>query len=354
MRVHHIVNDVCLQNGGAQRVVRQLHIGLREAGLDSQVVSLCHSVKGLESALSLQNRSPYVHSAFESVLRYIRTECTTEDIIHVHLFPSLLYVAVAVRLLGWKGKLVCTEHSTSNGRRNSWIGKLMDSLIYPRYDRIYCISDGVQTALEKWMPRQSDKLRTVVNGVSLPFQNFRGRAAGEKIAIASAGRLSKPKNYETALKALALLEDVDFEYRIAGIGEAESELKQLCARLNLENKVKFCGYVEDIFCFLESADIFLIPSLWEGFGLAAVEAMNAGLSVVASDVSGMREIFDTVEPCGITVSPNSPDEIASAVRACLDAETRAEFGQRAFVRSLSFSKERMVESYLNEYARLAK
>lgn len=353
MRVHHIANDVGLENGGAQRIVLQLHEGLIARGVASHVVALCGLTAGIPSAVSLGNESPYGWFSFWSVVRYIRTECSLEDVIHVHLFPSLLYVSLAVKLLRWKGQLVCTEHSTHNGRRTRRYGKWIDRLIYPAYDRIYCISQGTKAALEAWFPQQRDKMTVIENGASLPYKTFRAREEKKRVSIVSVGRLSQPKNYPAVLEALALLPDLDFDYQIAGIGEEEDRLKALCDRLGLADRVTFCGYVENVAGFLEAADIFLIPSLWEGFGLAAVEAMNAGLPVVASDVVGMKEIFDTPEPCGLLVSPERPDEIARAIRMLFDRERRSQIGRNAFGRSLAYSKEKMVKTYQRAYEQLS-
>ena len=352
MRVHHIINNVELKKGGAQRVVRQLHEGLRSQGIDSRLVALCDSIGSVTDSVSLENTSPYRWRAFTSTVQYIRQHCSPDDIIHVHLFPALLYVSLAVKLLGWSGKLVCTEHNTHNRRRSHPVGKLIDRLIYPAYQQIYCISQGTVEALTAWMPSQENKLKVIENGVELTCKKFVERAKKNKLVVVSAGRLHKQKNYETAIEAMALLLDLDVDYRIAGIGEEESSLREFCTQLSLENRVTFYGYVANMSDFLEEADVFLMPSRWEGFGLAAVEAMNAGLPAIASDVAGIREIFDTPRPCGILVSPDSPSEVADAVRTLLDADSRRTMGEHAFERSRFFSKERMTRGYQKAYEQL--
>ena len=352
MRVHHIINNVELKKGGAQRVVRQLHESLRSQGVDSHLVALCDSVDSVTDAISLENKSPYSWRAFTSTVHYIRQHCSSNDIIHVHLFPALLYVALAVKLLRWSGKLVCTEHNTHNRRRSHPVGKLIDQLVYPAYRQIYCISQGTVETLTAWMPSQENKLKVIENGVELTCKKFVERAKKNKLVVVSAGRLHKQKNYETAIEAMALLLDLDVEYRIAGIGEEAFPLRELCADLSLENRVTFYGYVANMSAFLEEADVFLMPSRWEGFGLAAVEAMNAGLPAIASNVAGIREIFDTPCPCGVLVSSDSPIEIANAVRLLLDSDSRLTMGENAFERSLFFSKERMIKGYQKAYEQL--
>lgn len=352
MVVHHIINNIDLSKGGAQRVVRQLHSGLRSQNIDTRLVALCDSVGNVTNAVSFQSPSPYSWRAFAATFQYIRQQCKPTDIIHAHLFPALLYVAVSAKLLGRSNSIVCTEHNTSNRRREHVLGKFIDWLVYPAYQQIYCISQGTLDALSAWMPSQKGKLQVVENGVTLSCDRFFERKKKNKLIVVSAGRLHPQKNYATALRAIALLKDLEIEYRIAGIGPEEEKLRSLCTQLGLDKKVKFCGYVEDIDIFLQQADIFLMPSLWEGFGLAAVEAMNAGLPVVASNVPGIREILNTSDPCGILVSPDSPREIAHAIKTFLYEKRRLVFGYHAFERSLCFSKARMVDSYRDEYARL--
>jgi glycosyltransferase involved in cell wall biosynthesis len=353
LRVHHIINDISLEKGGAQHLVSQLHRGLRERGMESRIVALCDSTADTIDAFSLNNISPYNFKAFISTFQYIRKHCLSEDIIHVHLFPSIFYVSLAVRLLRWPGLLVCTEHNTSNRRRKHPMGKLIDRLTYSMYQKIYCISKGTMNALQSWMPSQSGKLKVVENGIKLQYKQFFKKNKKETIVIASVGRLHKQKNYEVAIRAIAMLKNIAIEYRIAGTGSEAASLKALCNQLDLNNKIKFYGYVDDIFIFLNQADIFLMPSSWEGFGLAVVEAMNSGLPIIASNVEGIKEILNTLDPCCILTSPDDPNEIAVAVKTLLDENKRETYGKNAFSRSFAFSKERMIEGYINEYSQLS-
>ncbi len=352
MKIHHIIDDIVLKNGGAQRIAIYLHQGLLRAGIDSSIIALCGEVDEIDFARSFMKPSVYNLTSFFSVFQYIKNNCHSTDIIHAHLFPAIFYVGLSCRILGWKGKLVMTEHSTSNRRRGTQLGKSIDRQIYPYYDQIYCISEGTKEALGNWIPSQKDKCKVIENGTVLPFNSFQPRLNKKKLTIVSAGRLHKVKNYETILKGLSLLKDIDFEYRIAGLGEKEDSLKELCSKLSLNKKVNFCGYVENISNFFSEADIFVICSLWEGFGLAAVEAMNTGLPVIASNVPGLKEIVDIPNNCGVLISPDSPEEIAESVRFFLDSNVRNTYGKNGFERSLHFSIENMVDKYIRQYEQL--
>ena len=349
MRVFQFINDINVRNGGAQRVVRILHRHLRKEGIDSSIVSLQPNVEEEVAEFhSLDLKSVYSLSAIQRIRKFIKQNCGKQDVIHAHLFPTNLWVSLACRLSGFKGQLVCTEHSTSNRRRGTWKGRLIDRMTYGLYKKIICISQGTQDSLCRWMPALSGKTNVIENGTDLIFDAMPQRTASDGRVVLSAGRLSEPKNYENALEAIALLKDLRFEYRIAGVGPLEQDLKQQASELGISDKVRFLGFVSDLKKLYLEADLFLIPSRWEGFGLSAVEAMNSGLPVIASDVEGLNDVVDTT--CGLLVDPNDPQSIADAIRQLVeDAETGKSLGKKGYDRSFQFSGEHMARRYADVY-----
>ena len=147
-----------------------------------------------------------------------------------------------------------------------------------------------------------------------------------------------------------MIKELNFEYWIAGSGELEDELKNQVERLGLQNKVKFLGYVRDIPSLLKKGDIFLIPSQWEGFGLAAVEAMNASLPSVVSIVPGLGDLIKEDGEDAFLVAPYDKNFIAQRLAQLINnKELRQEMGKKAFAQSLKFSSDKMVKSYLTFY-----
>jgi glycosyltransferase involved in cell wall biosynthesis len=352
MRVHHIISDYSMFTGGAERLVRALHTGLRERGVESYIFGLLSQKDHeLEGAQSLDLRSPYGLKALLGTQRYLAKNVRPEDILHVHLFPPLFYVSLLKILGRAPGHLLCTEHSTSNHRRGRLSGRILDSITYVGYRQVVAISNGVEQELLNWRPALKGKTRVILNGVELYFKKEIQRASIRRLKVLSVGNPRPAKNYENALRAVALLKDLDFEYEIAGAGESLDELLRLRQELNLESRVRFLGHVEDVPSLLASADIFLMPSRWEGFGLAAVEAMNASLPLVVGDVPGLREIVEGASTCALFVDPISPESIAAGIRQLLaSAPLRFELGQNAFSQAQKFSLEPMIESYINLYA----
>ncbi|RUA17200.1 MAG: hypothetical protein DSY55_02535, partial [Clostridia bacterium] len=251
MAVHHIINGLSPKLCGAEKIAVKLHSGLLDRGMDSRLVALVgYPAECRFDFETLGLGKSYGLHAFAKVYSYIRHNCSDADIIHAHLFPTMLYVSLATRLQNRKVTVVCTEHSTNNRRRGTLLGKVVDRQVYAGYKKIFCISNGVADALSDWMPGVRDRLAVVENGVELSFDSFVQRGKHRKIIIASVGRLHRIKNYATALKALSLLNDIDYEYRIAGCGPLEKSLKELCRELGLADKVRFTGYVDDVAEFL--------------------------------------------------------------------------------------------------------
>ena len=353
MRVHHIVNNYSLFAGGAERIARYLHEGLQARGVESFLLGLTYQQDAhLEHATSLGLKSPYAMKALVGVYHYIKYHVKPGDVVHVQLFPSMFFAAVARTLLRPSISMVYTEHSTWNRRRGTRWGRWLDSFMYSQYEQIIAISKGVEEQLLSWQPHLKGRTRVIYNGIPLTFHQVIRRPRSSRTVVLSVGNLRPAKNYDTAVKAIALLKDLVFEYWIAGTGPSEPELLRLSKDLGIEHRVRFLGYVpfQEIPALLQNAHIFLVPSRWEGFGLATVEAMNASLPVVASNVPGLREIVDSNPPCAILVDPNSPESIADGLRQLLMSHAlREELGTRAFERSQEFSVDRMLENYLGLY-----
>ena len=127
-------------------------------------------------------------------------------------------------------------------------------------------------------------------------------------------------------------------------------MKRLVVNLGIQNSVKFLGYVKDIPFLLQKADIFLIPSQWEGFGLAAVEAMNASLPSVVANVPGLGDLIQEDGEDAFLVDPSDENIIAERLYQLIkNKELRTEMGKKAFVQSLNFGVHTMIEHYIKLY-----
>ncbi|MBG9997464.1 glycosyltransferase [Pseudoalteromonas sp. NSLLW24] len=208
------------------------------------------------------------------------------DLVHTHLYPSI-YIAYFTNT-----PTVVTEHNPHYRRRDLPFIKTLESIIYKKFKKIICISKGVKTKFLESIKASSSKAYVINNGVNLDrfSQMPKTLSADAKVInIGMVGRFAPQKDIKTLLKLMTLL-DERFVLNLAGDGELRSEYEDYALSLGVSNKVKFLGQVNDIPDFLDSLDVYIQSSHWEGFGIAVVEAMAAGLPSFATNVKGLNNV----------------------------------------------------------------
>ena len=178
------------------------------------------------------------------------------------------------------------------------------------------------------------KVKVVPHGVDpVRFSSERATDPSDSVQLLFVGEHEPRKGIEFLLGAMDLLRNPKPEARLVTIGQGSAlrELKHLSNRLRLGDRVEFRGYLPDpdgtrLPKAYSQADIFVLPSLKEGFGFVLLEAMASGLPIVATDVSAIPEV---VGDAGILVPPRNPTALASAIRLLIDDPAkRREMGRR--------------------------
>jgi glycosyltransferase involved in cell wall biosynthesis len=199
--------------------------------------------------------------------------------------------------------------------------------------------------------------RVIYAGVTVPAGDppaLRHRATSEFI-LGTAGRLVELKGIEYLLSAASALrrEFPALRVEIAGSGPQRLNLEEAVRHCGLEGHVEFLGWIDDLNSVLPRWDVFVMPSLEEGFPIAALDAMAAGLPVVATSVGGVPElIVDGIT--GWLVPPRDTDALASRLRLLLaNPEMRRVMGAAGYARVRDhFSAARMTESFTQLYDEL--
>lgn len=300
MKILHVINRMGI--GGAEKLLTELLPLQLQQGHEVAVVRLATGefdfVKRLEkTGINIVSLGKNENDIYNPLFIFKLSKYIEEyDIIHVHLFPSQYWVALAAILFRSKARLVTTEHNTDNRRRNIRIFKWIDKIIYKRYDAIIAISDKTNKMLSDYL-NCKDRIHTVSNGIDIsqivkskPIERKYLTGIEECTVIVQVARFSEQKDQDTLIRSMNMLPS---SYHVFFVGDGIR--RKICEKLSEQegvmDRVHFLGTRNDVFRILKVADIVVMSSHWEGFGLAAVEGMAAGKPVIASDVPGLAEVI---------------------------------------------------------------
>lgn len=349
-----------LKGGGAEFLVRILHKIYKSQGINSKSLYFCgesSQIDSYEHIIGSYPRNPINIFRIRKMLKYLQKNKNLSLVAHAHLTWPFYYVALAT--IGLKNvKLVYTEHHTKNKRRKIPLLRYIERLIYARYSRIICISAGVERSLAPWVGQALQaRLVIVPNGSRIYSMVDRAQLADRKPRLVSVGSLTSRKNFTTALRAVAEVKDQVESYAIVGEGPERQRLEHLIRDMGLEDIVTLVGWSDQIDKYLQSSDIQVIPSLWEGFGLVAVEGMSTGICVVASNVDGLRDVLGQNNPAVTLV--DDIENVQSWIKGLklgiqkLRADTDGELAAAARKQAEQFTMEAMADRYLEVYESLS-
>lgn len=347
--------------GGAEMIVRRLAVSLDKTRFRSVV---CLFRPGwLGDACREANLPAYVvgmNGAFDlrwfrSVADLLKKEQVTA--IHAHEFTANTYGTMLGKLVNVP--VVATVHG-----KNYYWEQAKRRIAYRyvgRMSTMVAVSDDLRQFLAERVGIMRKRIRVIYNGVDVcapsdPVQCIKVRSELElgqwETIIGAVGSLYPVKGHVYLIQALPtiLKEYPKTLLLIVGRGELENELKAEVDRLNLQDHVRFLGFRNDIHTLLSLMDIFVMPSLSEGLSMAILEAMAAGLPIVATNVGGNPEIVLDGET-GFLVPPENSDILAERVVSLLRDPCRArDFGDRGKRRVTErFSLSAMVDAYQECY-----
>ena len=203
-----------------------------------------------------------------------------------------------------------------------------------------------------------ERMLVIENGITLPrkepvspeqqaLRSEFGLNAND-FFIFSVGRLNRQKGQAFLLEAFAkvLVKFPHSFLAIAGEGSLRQDLENQARKLGIEQRVRFLGVRSDIPSLLGLADLFVLPSLWEGMPVALIEAMGVGLPIIATQVEGVDELVKDGES-GLIVPPANPEALKQAIEHLIsDPQLRHELGQMAEATIQDrFTVDRMCENY---------
>ncbi|GAA1335760.1 glycosyltransferase [Streptomyces sanglieri] len=322
--------------GGAERVALDLSSGLSSRGYDVDLVlvdasgDLLDEVPDDVSIVDLEARR--VATSLLPLRQYLTSR--EPDVLYSMMTEPNLIAITAHQLASTDTRLVISEHNMLSHS----IDSLKDRLVtlgawagYPIADHAVAVSKGVRRDLLDRTRLEDDSISMIYNPVRV--ETIREKAsesvdhewlADESIKVVlSGGRHEPQKGFDTLLEAFAHLERENVRLILFGKGPETEVLQRQAIELGISDRVSFPGFVDNPYSYMSAADVFVLSSVHEGFGLVLIEAMACGCPVVSTDCeSGPDEILEG-EKYGQLVPVGNEDALAKAIIQTLDAPPNA-------------------------------
>lgn len=357
IKIIHIIPTLDL--GGAEKLLVDIVKNLDKEKFLSEVICLKRfgfwgielKKEGIPLILAGKDKRLGLITLFK-LIKILKKE--KPDVVHTHLFGADIWGRLAARLAGVK-VIVSTEHNLNY--QEGFLKKILKKSTAGLADSIVAVSQAVKDYAVKFEKADKNKIEVIYNGVDVGKFLNRSRnykKGREEMVIGSVGRLAKQKGFDCLIGALAKIER-RIKCYIAGDGAERKKLEKLIKKLNLTGWVELVGWQKDMPNFLNSLDIFVLPSRWEGFGVAILEAGLAGLPVVAAAVDGIKEIIEDPKD-GLLFRKEDEEDLAKKLNYLLESpEERERLGlnlQNKVKEKFAIGK--IVKEYEDLYLRLLK
>ncbi len=360
MRILHWAETYLPIIGGGEIFIQNLTESLEEKGHQNFIFS--NPVSGLVDREKIGSSTVFRHPFQSTILRrdlssILRLEKhlislvrdINPDVVHLHTFLGGAFFYLKLR----KTNPVRTIFSTHIPIHTSGTGIDMLGKVVGNVDAVAAISAAMKDEILTRFPEVSGRTVIILNSLPIPSQSPTNIELSFPVFL-MLGRLVAEKGGAEFISAFsAVVKEVpDAKAIVAGDGPERENLLQKVRALGIQEHVNFTGWIppEDVPALLNRVACVVVPSFYESFGLVALQAMQMGRPVIASDVGGLPEMV-THGKTGLLVPPGNPETLAKAMlELAKDSQKANALGQAAAVKaSTEFSWESCVSSYLALY-----
>lgn len=340
---------------GAEVMCENLCVALKNAGVDVIAVSLYSENTAITDRLDkkgvrieyLDKKPGFDASVIIKLVHLFKKE--KPDVVHTHIYASK-YALPAAAIAGVKKK-IHTVHSMAQKEQGS-LGKKVNTFLYRHCGVVpVALSSEVKKSIGEVYGLQESIIPVVYNGIDLSkCIRKNDYEANGVFTIVHVGRFMKVKNHKTLIRAFARFAEKKESIRLQLLGEGEllDEMKDYAEKLKVADKVEFLGLQSNVYPYLNKADVFCLPSEYEGVPMTLIEAMGTGLPIVASNVGGIPDMLVNGENA-LLVEPNYVAVENAIEKLYNDVEFRIRLGNAAALRSEEFSAKVMASSYIKIY-----
>lgn len=271
------------------------------------------------------------------------------DIVHTHRYCAEYAIPAAI-LAGVKHR-VHTVHNIA-AKENKKIARKLNKFFFKHCRLIpVALSELIRDSIVKEYGISKDKIPVIYNGIDLskclPKTDY---SVHGDFKILHVGRFSSQKNHSGLLNSFKIFHDMhpDSELWLIGDGEKKAEIERYVAENNLDESVRFLGLQSNVYGYMHDADIFALPSNYEGIPMTLIEAMGTGLPIVVTAVGGVPDML--VNQDSAILTDVNVELVASAFeKYYLNSNMRCQYGHKAKEESWFYSSQNMCENYLSIY-----
>lgn len=351
MKILQVIPYFCF--GGAETMCENLTYALKAMGHEVQVVSLYNDRTPIAARMEeagvqiiYLDKKLGLDVSMVGKLQKIMTQFQP-DVVHTHL-NIIKYAALAAKLAGVK-RCVHTVHNVADKEAES----RSQMLINRTYFRLgwsvpVALSPLVKQSILDFYNLKDAPM--VYNGVDLSRCMPKTDYSLHGPTLIHVGRFNEQKNHECVLAAFQIVLKAypDATLKLLGDGERMEEIKALAASMDIAQQVIFVGSTTNVHPYLQEADVFLLPSKYEGMPMTVIEAMGTGLPIVASNVGGLSDMIDHGRS-GFLVEVDAKATAEAVIKLLQSQSLRESFGREAKADSNQFSAQTMAEEYLKIY-----
>ncbi len=349
MKILQIIPYFCF--GGAETMCENLCYAQKQLGHQVSVVSLYNEHTPIAQRMEqagiairyLDKKLGLDVSMVPKLYRIMKEE--RPDVVHTHL-DVIKYGALAARLAGVP-HCIHTVHSVAEKEAEGLARKVNNLWFRLGLSTPVALTPQIQKTIVDVYGLEESRVPVIFNGIDLSRCTPKtGYALNGGVRLVHVGRFDAPKNHHGLLRAFRLLKDdyPDSRLTLVGDGDLRPEIEALAGELGLRDSVEFAGFQSDVHPCLEQADIFTLPSLYEGMPMTIIEAMATALPITATRVGGIPDLIHDRHSALLTDCDTV--EIYKAWKTLIeDEDLRRRLGQNARLESVQFSSEEMARRY---------
>lgn len=347
-----------LRVGGAETMVENLSYALVREGCAVLVVvlqpgetMLTERMRKYGVDLVILGKRPGFDPSVSGRLAVIMRDFQP-DVVHSHL-PILQYVVPAAKK-AHVSNLVHTLHSLADKETTSTLKRVINRMCYRKgLVTPVALSEENKQSIKNLYEIGDSQAFVVANGVELTaFSSKQDFGIYGRARLCHIGRFVDAKNHAALVLAAEHLKADGFDciFDLYGDGPLYETTKELVASRGLMDSFVFHGLTDDVPNVLRNADIFVFPSVYEGMPMVLVEAMAAGLPIVASAVGGIPDMLEDGKSA-LLCEPDAASVVTAVERLLSDEGLRKSLGMAARERAADFSSDAMARAYLSVYKR---